>query len=109
VNTPLKDQQAPTQQSTQPPARLTITQRVRRLWQSLEQRSSRPAPDVDWQRRLERLEASTEHFELVLEGLQDAVHRRAVREDESIGELRRRTEPDQIARDLSRNARTRGL
>jgi hypothetical protein len=58
---------------------------------------------------LETLEARTEHLELVLEGLQDAVHRRAVREDESIGELRRRTEPDQIARDLSRDARTRGL
>jgi hypothetical protein len=58
---------------------------------------------------LETLEARTEHLELELEGLQDAVHRRAVFEDESIGELRRRTEPEQIARDLSRNARTRGL
>jgi hypothetical protein len=59
--------------------------------------------------RLGRLEARTEHLELVLEGLQDAVHRRAVLEDESIDELRKRTEPEQIARDLSRNARTRGL
>jgi hypothetical protein len=45
----------------------------------------------------------------VLEGLQDAVYRRAVLEDESIDELRKRTQPGQIARDLSRNARTRGL
>jgi hypothetical protein len=58
---------------------------------------------------LETLEARIEHLETVLEGLQDAVHRRAVLEDESIGELRRRTEPDQMARDLSRDARRRGL
>lgn len=50
-----------------------------------------------------------EHLELALEGLQDAVHRRAVHEDETIDELRRRTEPSQIARDLSRDARKRGL
>ncbi len=100
--------QAASPQSTGP-TKITITQRVRRLWRSGEQRSDRPAPDIGWERRLETLEARTEHLELVLEGLQDAVHRRAVREDESIGELRRRTEPDQIARDLSRNARTRGL
>jgi hypothetical protein len=108
VNPQPKDQQAASAQSTEP-TKGTITQRVRRLWRSGEQRSNRPAPDVAWERRLETLEARTEHLELVLEGLQDAVHRRAVLEDESIAELRRRTEPDQIARDLSRNARTRGL
>jgi hypothetical protein len=108
VNTQPKDQRAASPQSTEP-TKGTITQRVRRLWRSREQRPSRPAPDVGWERRLETLEARTEHLELVLEGLQDAVHRRAVREDESIDELRKRTEPNQIARDLSRNARTRGL
>ena len=61
------------------------------------------------ERRLQTLEARSEHLELEREGLQDAVHRRAVREDESIDELRSRTEPNQIARDLSRNARMRGL
>jgi hypothetical protein len=55
------------------------------------------------------LEARIERLEAAHEGLQDAVYRRAVLEDESIGELRRRTVPDQMARDLSRNARTRGL
>jgi hypothetical protein len=58
---------------------------------------------------LETLEARIEHVETALEGLQDAVHRRAVLEDENIDELRRRTEPDQMARDLSRDARSRGL
>jgi hypothetical protein len=58
---------------------------------------------------IESLEARTEHLELALEGLQDAVLRRAVLEHESISELRRRMEPEQIARDFSRNARTRDL
>lgn len=108
MNSQPKDQRAASAQSAEP-TKVTITRRVRRRWRSREQRPSRRAPDVGWERRLETLEARTKHLELVLEGLQDAVHRRAVREDESIGELRRRTEPDQIARDLSRNARTRGL
>jgi hypothetical protein len=58
---------------------------------------------------LESLEARIEHLETAHEGLQDAVHRRAVLEDENMGELRKRTEPDQMARELSRNARKRGL
>ena len=108
MNTQPKDQQAASPESTGP-TKVTITQRVRQLWRSAKQNSNRPGPDAGWERRLETVEARTEHLELVLEGLQDAVHRRAVHEDESIGELRRRIEPDQIARDLSRNARTRGL
>ncbi len=108
MNTQPKGQHAASPDYTEP-TKLTITQRVRRLWRSGKQRSNRQAPDIGWERRLETLEARTQHLELVLEGLQDAVHRRAVREDESIDELRRRMEPGQLARDLSRNARTRGL
>jgi hypothetical protein len=70
---------------------------------------SRQSAGVGWEHRLETLEARMAHLEAELEGLQDAVYRRAVLEDESIGELRRRTEPDQVARDLSRDARRRGL
>lgn len=108
MNTQLRDQPGASPQSAVP-TKITITRRVRRLWRRHEQRPSRPAPEVGWERRLETLEARTEHLESLLEGLQDAVHRRAVREDESIDELRKRTEPNQIARDLSRNARMRGL
>lgn len=108
MNTQPIDQRAASAQSAEP-TKITITRRVRRLWRRREQRPSRPAPDVGWERRLETLEARTEHLESLLEGLQDAVHRRAVLEDENIGELRKRTEPNQIARDLSRNARMRGL
>jgi hypothetical protein len=108
VNTQPKDQQAPTPQSPQP-ATVTITARLRRLWRSGEQGPNRTGPTAGLERRVETLEARTEHLEAVLEGLQDAVHRRAVLEDESIDELRKRRQPGQIARDLSRNARTRGL
>ena len=82
-----------------------------RLWRrrSGGRRSSAGSSDVGWEHRLETLEARMEHLEAELEGLQDAVYRQAVREDKNIGELRRRTETEQVARDLSRDAGRRGL
>jgi hypothetical protein len=68
-----------------------------------------PTPaDSGWARRLETLEARIAHLEQAHEGLQDAVYRLSVLEDENIRELRKRTEPGQMARDL-REARARGL
>ncbi len=67
------------------------------------------APDAGWEHRVETLEARMEHLETVLEGLQDALYRQAVLEDEHVEELRRRTAPEQLARDLSQHARRRGL
>jgi hypothetical protein len=89
----------------------TIAERVSRLWRrrSGGQRSSPPSPDVGWEHRVETLEARVEHLEAELEGLQDAVYRQAVLEDEHIGELRKRTAPEQLARDLSEDARRRGV
>jgi hypothetical protein len=58
---------------------------------------------------LETLGARIEHLETALEGLQDALYRHEVLQDRNNGELRRQTEPEQIARDLSRDARRRGL
>ena len=69
----------------------------------------RGSPDAGWEHRLEALAARIEHLERQLEGLQDAVYRQATLEDGNIGELRRRTEPQQMARDLDRDARRRGL
>jgi hypothetical protein len=68
-----------------------------------------PQPGVGWERRLATLEARIDHLEGELEGLQDAVYRQAVLENEHIGEVRRQIAPDQMARELSRNARRRGL
>ena len=61
------------------------------------------------ERRLEAIETRVDHLEAALEGLQDAVYRQAQRDDASIEELRRRTEPGRIARELSDDARKRGL
>jgi uncharacterized coiled-coil protein SlyX len=66
-------------------------------------------PRVGPERRLETLEARIEHLEVALEGLQDAVYRQAVMEEQKLGEIRRRIAPEQMARELSRDARRRGL
>jgi hypothetical protein len=58
---------------------------------------------------METLEARIEGLETALEGLQDALYRHEVLEKQDIGELRRRTDPQQMARDLSQDARRRGL
>jgi cell division protein FtsB len=72
-------------------------------------RSSSRRRDAIWEQRLETLAARVEHLEAELEGLQDAVYRQAVLERENIDNLRRRTEPEQLARDLGEDARKRGL
>jgi hypothetical protein len=84
---------------------------VSRLWR---RRSSAagvepPAAGVGWEQRFETCEARIEHLETALEGLQDALYRHEILDKESLAELRRRTDPDQIARDLSEDARRRGL
>ncbi|MEA2385339.1 MAG: hypothetical protein QOH72_5310 [Solirubrobacteraceae bacterium] len=61
------------------------------------------------ERRLERVEERLEHVEAQLEGLQDALYRQSRREDEIREEMLKRTEPERIARELSDDARRRGL
>ena len=89
----------------------TIKQRVSRLWptRSGGRRSGDRSPAVNRDQRVQTLEARVQHLEAELEALQDAVYRRAVQEDAHIDELRTRTAPEQLARDLSRDARKRGL
>jgi hypothetical protein len=65
-------------------------------------RSGDDASVTELDRRVDRLEAQ-------LEALQDAVHRDSVRRDEQQARLERKTEPDEIARSLSSDARRRGL
>jgi hypothetical protein len=48
-------------------------------------------------------------LEAMVEGLQDAVYRQAVQQDQRFDELERRIEPDVLARALSEDARKRGL
>ena len=49
------------------------------------------------------------HLETMIEGLQDAVHREITRTNHQIDELRKRTEPGELSRALSEDARHRGL
>ena len=74
--------------------------------------SAQPAqaqPGVDWELRITKLEARVEHLDAQLEGLQDAVYRQSVLEDRQIAELGRRTEPHEMARALSEDARRHGV
>jgi hypothetical protein len=70
---------------------------------------SAPRSPDEQRQRLEAIEARIEHLEKAFEGLQDAVYRQAQLEEENIGELRRRMVPERLARDLSQDARRRGL
>jgi hypothetical protein len=73
------------------------------VWGRLRRR--RPDDDdsvTELGRRVDRLEAQ-------LEALQDAVHRDAIRRDEQQARLERKTDPDELARALSSDARRRGL
>jgi uncharacterized protein YukE len=103
------DERAPSTRSAKPKV-AAITAGVTRLWQGRGAARSRSrSPDAGWEQRLETIAARVEHLEAELEGLQDAVYRQAIREQANIGELRRRTEPEQLARELGRDARRRGL
>jgi DNA-binding HxlR family transcriptional regulator len=55
------------------------------------------------------LTARLEHLESVVEGLQDAIYRQAQQYDKDIADLRKRTDPAELARTLSADARRRGL
>jgi hypothetical protein len=55
------------------------------------------------------LEHRVSHLESMIEGLQDAMHRETERTHRQLDELHHRTEPGEISRALSRDARERGL
>jgi hypothetical protein len=59
-------------------------------------------------RRARSLEVRIAHIESMIEGLQDAVHRDAVRTDARLEELRRQLEPAELSRALSAEQRRRG-
>ena len=59
--------------------------------------------------RIDEIEQRLAHLEAALEGLQDAVHRESVRRNEQAAELQHKTQPGEIARALSADARRRAL
>ena len=90
--------------------RVAILTRVVRLGRGRRASDAAPqASDAGHERRIEVLERRVDQLEAVLEGLQDAVHRESVREGGRLDALEKRTEPSEISRALSRDARERGL
>jgi TolA-binding protein len=65
-------------------------------------------PD-DHQRRIQTLEERINQLEALVEGLQDAIHRESTRESQRINALEKKSEPAEISRALSRDARERGI
>ena len=59
--------------------------------------------------RLADLEDRVLYLERLVEGLQDSVHREAVRQERMLEALKQRTEPAEIARALERHSRQHGL
>lgn len=55
------------------------------------------------------LEQRVAHLEAALEALQDQLHRESQRRDNEIAELHRQLRPEELARELSDDARRRGL
>jgi hypothetical protein len=66
-------------------------------------------PAAGTAQRIKALEERVEGLEALLEGLQDAVDREAVRHGKRIEALEAKTEPGEVTRALSRDARERGI
>jgi uncharacterized coiled-coil protein SlyX len=84
--------------------------RALRAWRTRRERaSSSDASTAAESSRVAALEARVGRLESALEDLQDALYRQALTHDKELRDLRARTTPEQIARDLSADARKRGL
>jgi hypothetical protein len=69
---------------------------------------SRP-DEVDHEPRIGALEQRVEQLEALLEGLQDSIHREAIRQDKAIEALDAKTQAPEMARALGKHSRERGL
>jgi uncharacterized coiled-coil protein SlyX len=65
--------------------------------------------DLETVARVQRMEARIAHLEALIEGLQDSVDREIQRLDGAVEDLRTRTEPVNMSRALSAEARRRGI
>jgi hypothetical protein len=75
----------------------------------LERLRGRQPAEVSESGRVEALERRVSHLESLVEGMQDAIHRESRRRDDQTDRLEKRTEPRELARALSEDARRRGL
>jgi hypothetical protein len=81
---------------------------IRRTEESTGERARSASAEPETQ-QVSALEARITHLEQLVQGLQDSVHRDAVRQGKRIAELEARIEPGALNRALSRDARERGL
>jgi uncharacterized coiled-coil protein SlyX len=81
-----------------------VPDRVRRFTRRRKAKET-PVP-ID---RIAALEKRVSHLETMIEGLQDNLHREITRMNHQIDELRKKTEPAELSRALSEDARQRGL
>jgi uncharacterized coiled-coil protein SlyX len=86
-----------------------LADRIARLRPARGGATTQPGPDPSLEHRLGAVETRMRHLEEALEGLQDALYRQSVREDEHAADMLERTKPERIARELSADARRRGL
>ncbi len=63
-------------------------------------------PEAD---RIAALESRLDRLESLVEGLQDAIHRDAVRREREIEDLEQKTAPHQMSRSLAEHDRRHGL
>jgi uncharacterized coiled-coil protein SlyX len=82
-----------------------VRDRIVAITRGLTGRKAAPLP-LD---RIESLEKRVSHLETMVEGLQDNVHREITRTNDQIDLLRKKTEPAELSRALSEDARSRGL
>jgi hypothetical protein len=93
------------------PRAAALADRIAGAWRGL-RAGAEPPPDgqdPDVELRLAAIDARLRQMEDALEDLQDALYRQARREDETRADLHKRTEPKRIAKELSADARRRGL
>jgi hypothetical protein len=64
---------------------------------------------ASYEERIQAIEQRVRHLEALIEGLQDSTHRESVRQEKRIHALEKKTEPAEISRSLSRDARERGI
>jgi hypothetical protein len=102
----------PEEEATPRTARLSrlLDRVVQQRRRSLDRPESPESPeDKARQDRLAMLEERIVYLERLLEGLQDSVHRIAVRQQQEMEALREKTEPAQLARALGRYSQRQGL
>lgn len=84
---------------------------IRRIVDTGRTRSRGEASDVQSRERTDAVALTDriDHLESVLEGLQDAVHRETLRQNERIAEITRRLEPHELALALGQDPKRRGF